>query len=283
MKQGMTLHASSSMTRSCVLVFAGLDPSGGAGIQADSQAIAAMGAHALPIVTTLTVQDNDRVYGITPVDPHIVQQQIEALINKIDIAAIKIGIVGSAAIAELIASCINTLRQNNPQLPVVLDPVLASGHGDDLTREDAIQIIAPLRKLATLITPNTLEAHKLTQKLTHKQTEQHTSEIQSIEQQADLLMQDSPHVLIKGGHAQDENVINRWFSQEQQRSWSWPRLQGEFHGSGCTLASAIAAGLAQGWSMETSLDKAQTYTQQALESAFAIAAGQLIPQRTHSE
>jgi hydroxymethylpyrimidine/phosphomethylpyrimidine kinase len=262
-----------------VLVFAGLDPSGGAGIQADSQAIAAMGAHALPIVTTLTVQDNDRVYGITPVDPHIVQQQIETLINKIDIAAIKIGIVGSAAIAELIASCINTLRQNNPQLPVVLDPVLASGHGDDLTREDAIQIIAPLRKLATLITPNTLEAHKLT----HKLTEQNTSEIQTIEQQADLLMQGTPHVLIKGGHAQDENVINRWFSQEQQRSWSWPRLQGEFHGSGCTLASAIAAGLAQGWSMETSLDKAQAYTQQALESAFAIAAGQLIPQRTHSE
>ena len=279
MKHGMTLNASSSMTRSCVLVFAGLDPSGGAGIQADSQAIAAMGAHALPIVTTLTVQDNDRVYDITPVDPRIVQQQIAVLINKIDIAAIKIGIVGSAAIAELIASSINTLRQNNPQLPVVLDPVLASGHGDDLTREDAIQIIAPLRKLATLITPNTLEAHKLTNKL----TEQHTSEIQTIEQQADLLMQDSPHVLIKGGHAQDENVINRWFSQEQQRSWSWPRLQGEFHGSGCTLASAIAAGLAQGWSMETSLDKAQTYTQQALESAFAIAAGQLIPQRTHSE
>ncbi len=279
MKHGMTLHASSSMTRSCVLVFAGLDPSGGAGIQADSQAIAAMGAHALPIVTTLTVQDNDRVYDITPVDPRIVQQQIAVLINKIDIAAIKIGIVGSAAIAELIASSINTLRQNNPQLPVVLDPVLASGHGDDLTREDAIQIIAPLRKLATLITPNTLEAHKLTNKL----TEQHTSEIQTIEQQADLLMQDTPHVLIKGGHAQDENVINRWFSQEQQRSWSWPRLQGEFHGSGCTLASAIAAGLAQGWSMETSLDKAQAYTQQALESAFAIAAGQLIPQRTHSE
>ncbi len=279
MKHGMTLHASSSMTRSCVLVFAGLDPSGGAGIQADSQAIAAMGAHALPIVTTLTVQDNDRVYGITPVDPRIVQQQIAALINKIDVAAIKIGIVGSAAIAELIASSINTLRQNNPQLPVVLDPVLASGHGDDLTREDAIKIIAPLRKLATLITPNTLEAHKLTNKL----TEQHTSEIQTIEQQADLLMQDTPHVLIKGGHAQDENVINRWFSQEQQRSWSWPRLQGEFHGSGCTLASAIAAGLAQGWSMEMSLDKAQIYTQQALESAFAIAAGQLIPQRTHSE
>jgi hydroxymethylpyrimidine/phosphomethylpyrimidine kinase len=275
MKLGMTLHASSSMTRSCVLVFAGLDPSGGAGLQADSQAIAAMGAHALPIVTTLTVQDNDRVYGITPVDPHIVQQQIAVLINKIDIAAIKIGIVGSAAIAELIVSCINTLRRKTPQLPVVLDPVLASGHGDVLTREDAIQIIAPLRKLATLITPNTLEAHKLTQSL--------DEEFQIIEKQATYLLQDTPHVLIKGGHAQDENVINRWFSQEQQRSWSWPRLQGEFHGSGCTLASAIAAGLAQGWSMEMSVDKAQIYTQQALESAFAIAAGQLIPQRTHSE
>jgi hydroxymethylpyrimidine/phosphomethylpyrimidine kinase len=275
MKYGMTLNASSSMTRPCVLVFAGLDPSGGAGLQADIQAISAMGAHALPIVTTLTVQDNDHVYGITPVDPHIVQQQIAVLINKIDVAAIKIGIVGSAAIAELIASCISTLRQNNPQLAVVLDPVLASGHGDDLTREDAAQIIAPLRKLATLITPNTLEAHKLTQ---HS-----TEELQTVEQQATYLLQDTPHVLIKGGHANDVNVINRWFSQEQQRSWSWPRLQGEFHGSGCTLASAIAAGLAQGWSMETSLDKAQTYTQQALESAFTIAAGQLIPQRTHSE
>jgi hydroxymethylpyrimidine/phosphomethylpyrimidine kinase len=272
-----------SSKRPCVLVFAGLDPSGGAGIQADIQAIDAMGAHALPIVTTLTVQDNDRVYGITPVDPHIVQQQIERLINKIDIVAIKIGIVGSAAIAELIASCISTLREKNSQLPVVLDPVLASGHGDDLTKEDAIQIIAPLRKLATLITPNTLEAQKLINKfehtLTHKHTEQHTAEIQTIEQQADLLMQDTPHVLIKGGHAQDARVINRWFSQEQQRSWSWTRLEGEFHGSGCTLASAIAAGLAQGWSMETSLEQAQTYTQQALESAFAIAAGQLIPQR----
>jgi hydroxymethylpyrimidine/phosphomethylpyrimidine kinase len=161
----------------------------------------------------------------------------------------------------------------------VLDPVLASGHGDDLTREDAIQIIAPLRKLATLITPNTLEAHKLT----HQRTEQHTAAIQTIEQQANLLRQDTPHVFIKGGHAQDASVINRWFSQDQQRSWSWTRLQGEFHGSGCTLASAIAAGLAQGWSMEMSLDKAQTYTQQALESAFAIAAGQFIPQRLSSE
>lgn len=273
--------------RPCVLVFAGLDPSGGAGTQADSQAIAAMGAHALPIVTTLTVQDNDRVYGITPVDPHIVQQQIAALINKIDIAAIKIGIVGSAAIAELIASCISTLRQKNPQLPVVLDPVLASGHGDVLTREDASQLIAPLRKLATLITPNSLEAHQLTlqltKQLTKQFTEQHTAAILTIEQQADLLMQDTLHVFIKGGHAQDENVINRWFSQEQQRSWSWTRLEGEFHGSGCTLASAIAAGLAQGWSMEAALEQAQTYTQQALQSAFAIAAGQLIPQRIHSE
>ena len=273
--------------RPCVLVFAGLDPSGGAGIQADIQAIAAIGAHALPIVTTLTVQDNDRVYGITPVDAHIVQQQIAALINKIDIAAIKIGIVGSAAIAELIASCIHTLRQKNPQLPVVLDPVLASGHGDVLTREDASQLIAPLRKLATLITPNSLEAHQLThqltKQLTKQLTEQHTAAILTIEQQADLLMQDTPHVFIKGGHAQDASVINRWFSQAQQRSWSWTRLEGEFHGSGCTLASAIAAGLAQGWSMEAALEQAQTYTQQALQSAFAIAAGQLIPQRIHSE
>ena len=132
------------MNKPCVLVFAGLDPSGGAGIQADIEAITAMGAHALAVITTLTVQDNDRVHSIHPVDAGIVREQTNALTNKIDIAAVKIGITGSRHNVATIAEAIKALRAKQPALPLVLDTVLASGHGDALSREDAVQMIQPL-------------------------------------------------------------------------------------------------------------------------------------------
>lgn len=253
--------------RSCVLVFAGLDPSGGAGIQADIEAIGALGSHALPIVTTLTVQDNDRVFGVYPVDADIIRQQANVLCAKMDIAAIKIGIIGSSEIAEVIAQTIRALRIKNPTLPVVLDPVLASGHGDVLTREDALQLLAPLRPLATLITPNVPEAKALSDGVNDRDV------------QAAHLLRDTPHVLIKGGHDVGDKVINQWFSKEKNLSWQWPRLAGAFHGSGCTLAAAVAAALAQGLLMEHALEEAQAYVQRSLSGAYAIAAGQLIPKR----
>src|SRR5471032_15271 len=116
--------------RVSVLVFAGVDPSGGAGIAADLQAIAAQGAHALTVVTALTAQDNDRVTAVWPVDSETLIRQAQTLIAKIAISAIKIGIPGSAANARAIAALIVQLRERQPDLPVVLDPVLASGHGD---------------------------------------------------------------------------------------------------------------------------------------------------------
>ncbi len=253
--------------RPCVLVFAGLDPSGGAGIQADIEAIGALGAHALPVVTTLTVQDNDRVFGVYPVDAEIIRQQVNVLCAKMDIAAIKIGIVGSIDIANVIAEIIRTLRIKNPALPVVLDPVLASGHGDVLTREDAIQLLAPLRPLATLITPNALEANALCDGANDRDA------------QAAHFLRYTPHVLIKGGHDVGDKVINQWFSKKKNRSWQWPRLEGAFHGSGCTLAAAVAAALAQGLLMEHALEEGQAYVQRSLSDAYAIAAGQLIPKR----
>lgn len=256
-----------SLRRACVLVFAGLDPSGGAGIQADIEAISAMGAHALPIVTTLTVQDNDRVFAVQAVDANIVRQQAQALMAKLPIAAIKIGIVGSHENVAVIAETIRTLRAHQPDLPVVFDPVLASGHGDALTRENAVQILEPLRRLATLITPNLPEAAAL------------CGGTAELEAQLAHLLRNTPHVLIKGGHGDDSNVVNRWFNGSKHRSWQWPRLAGEFHGSGCTLASAIAASLAQGQTMESALNGAQAFTQNSLEHAYAIADGQLIPSR----
>lgn len=251
----------------CVLVFAGLDPSGGAGMQADIQAISAAGVHTLPVITALTVQDNQHVHAVHPAEPSVLREQARVLIaqgTRID--AIKIGIVGSRANAQVIAEVIAELRVSNAALPVVLDTVLASGHGDVLTKGDAVQALVPLRKLATLLTPNLPEARAL-------------CGVDEVEAQASRLLEDAPHVLIKGGHGEGDTIVNTWFCADGRRDWQWPRLAGEFHGSGCTLASAIAARLAQGIRIEAALDVAQRYTQHCLEQAFRIADGQLIPGR----
>jgi hydroxymethylpyrimidine/phosphomethylpyrimidine kinase len=244
-----------------VLVFAGVDPSGGAGIAADILAIAAQGAHALPVITALTVQDNDRVFGVEPVAPALLRRQAQALIEKIAIDAVKIGIPGSAANAAVIAQLIAQLRLARPSLPVVLDPVLASGHGDVLNRDDAVLALASLLALTTVIVPNGPEALALGGVAT-------------------LRAQGCQHVLVTGGHGEDEVIVNRWFDSVcGEREWRWPRLPGEFHGSGCTLASAIAARLALGQALPEALDLAQTYCHAALAGAYAIAPGQLMPQR----
>jgi len=243
-------------SRPTVLVFAGADPSGGAGIAADILAIAAMGAHALPVITALTVQDNARVFEVMPVASDVVRRQALALIDTIAIHAVKIGIPGNRANAEAIADLIGQLRRHRPDLPVVLDPVLASGAGDFLTRADAL---APLLALATLTVPNLPEAQAL-----------------GLE---GGIGTGSGDVLVTGGHAEGAFVVNRWLSGIYERAWRWPRLPGQFHGSGCTLAAAIAARLACGDGMERALGTAQQYCHDALAGAFSIASGQRIPQR----
>jgi hydroxymethylpyrimidine/phosphomethylpyrimidine kinase len=249
-------------SRPTVLVFAGADPSGGAGIAADILAAAAMGAHALPVITALTVQDNDRVYEVLPVHCEVVRRQVLALMGKVAIHAVKIGIPGSRSNAVAIAGLIGQLRVRHPGLPVVLDPVLASGAGDALTREDPLGVLAPLLSLATLVVPNLPEARALWG----------TDE---------RVRRSGGDVFVTGGHAGGEVVVNRWFSGEREREWRWPRLPGAFHGSGCTLASAIAARLACGDSMEQALGTAQEYCHRALADSFAIAGGQRIPLRSN--
>ncbi|WP_257572750.1 hydroxymethylpyrimidine/phosphomethylpyrimidine kinase [Janthinobacterium sp. UMAB-56] len=244
-----------------VLVFAGVDPSGGAGIAADIVAIAAQGAHAMPVITALTVQDNDRVFGVEAVAPELLRRQAQALIAKIAIDAVKIGIPGSAANAAVIAQLIAQLRLARPDLPVVLDPVLASGHGDLLSRDDAVLALSPLLPVTTVIVPN-------------------GPETLALGGEKNLLAQGCQHVLLTGGHGEGEVIVNHWFdSAGGEREWRWPRLSGAFHGSGCTLASAIAARLAHGVPMQEALDGAQSYCHAALAGAYAIAPGQRMPQR----
>ena len=219
----------------------------------------------------MTVQDNDRVFAVHPIDAALLLQQAQVLAAKIDIAAVKIGIVGNRANAQAIADFIQQLRQRQPGLPVVLDPVLASGQGDALSQDDAVQALAPLLPLATLILPNLPEADALCG---------HAGQPQR--QAAQLQQRGCLHVLIKGGHGSGLQVSNHWYGDAASRSWHWPRLPGAFHGSGCTLAAAVAALLAQGKSMENALDAAQTYCQQALAASYAIAPGQRMLRRTSS-
>jgi hydroxymethylpyrimidine/phosphomethylpyrimidine kinase len=240
--------------RPCVLVFSGLDPSGGAGIQADIEAIAAQGAHALPIVTALTVQDNERVHEVVPVDAALIARQAMLLVDTMPIRAVKIGIPGSLANAETVACIVQLLRTRTPTLPVVLDPVLASGRGDPLARGNALAALAPLLAVATVATPNLPEA-------------------------AALGAVACPHLLVTGGHGNEDEVVNRWHSRDGVRDWRWPRLPGEFHGSGCTLASSLAARLALGDPMAQALDRAQRACNQALADAYAVTRGQRIPRR----
>jgi hydroxymethylpyrimidine/phosphomethylpyrimidine kinase len=241
--------------RPCVLVFSGLDPSGGAGIQADIEAIAAQGAHALPLVTALTVQDNERVVDVVPVDAGLLTCQAALLIDSMPVRAVKLGIPGNAANAEAIAGIVQLLRARQPALPVVLDPVLASGHGHPLGRGDALAALAPLLAVATVVTPNLPEAAALSGRM------------------------NCPHVLVTGGHGDGDEVVNRWHSRDGVREWRWPRLPGEFHGSGCTLASSLAARLALGDAMAQALERAQRSCNQALADAYLIAGGQRIPRR----
>jgi hydroxymethylpyrimidine/phosphomethylpyrimidine kinase len=253
--------------RRTVLVFAGADPSGGAGIAADILAIGAQGAHALPVITAITVQDNDRVYEVLPVDSDVVWRQALALMKKVRIDAVKIGIPGNRANADMIAEVIGKLRQTQPRLPVVLDPVLASGAGDALTRVDALARLLPL---ASVIVPNLPEAKALGDA---------TGTVS--EQAASMRARGCADVLVTGGHGEGALVVNHWFGAHGDKQWHWPRLPGAFHGSGCTLAAAIAARLACGDEMEHALYTAQQYCHRALEESFSIAPGQRIPQRAH--
>lgn len=257
-----------TVTRPCVLVFAGADPSGGAGISADILAITAQGAHPLVVLTAVTVQDNDRVFSVYPVDADVVYQQAQALINKIPIAAVKLGIIGNCANAEIIAKIIQQLRAIQVDLPVIVDPVLASGGGDVLSTEDALDVVAPLIPLASIVLPNLPELNRLSKK--------HTVH----EQAAEILKRGCQRVFIKGGHANGDVVHNILFDVHGSRSWDWPRLHGAFHGSGCTLASALAGMLATGMLMEEALAHAQQYCYTSLQYSYKIAVGQTIPLRS---
>ena len=253
-----------------VLLFSGTDPTGGAGIQADLLTLSSMGCHALTVVTAITVQDTAGVEDMLPIDAEWVTDQARVLLEDMPVAAFKVGMVGSvencAAIAEVVS--------DYPDVPLILDPVLASGRGDEMATEDMIDAMRELLiPQTTIITPNSLEARRL--------ADDGSDEERSLEDCANrILAMGCEYVLITGTHENTPQVVNTLYGQGGViRSDSWERLPGSFHGSGCTLASAIAATLANGLDIPEAVREAQEYTWQTLNAGFRPGMGQHIPDR----
>ena len=254
------------------MTFAATDPSSGAGLQADLLTIASMGCHPLSVVTAVTVQDTSGVDDVLPIDPEWVVDQARAMLEDVPVSAFKIGLLGSveniAAIAEVLA--------DYPDVPLVLDPVLSSGRGDELADDDMLDAMRELLiPQATLITPNSMEARRLAQDENNEDDDPSLAECARR-----LLLLGCEYVLITGAHEQTPKVINTLYSDLGVVSIdSWARLPGIYHGSGCTLASAIAALLAQGLDVPEAVKEAQEYTWQALNAGFRPGMGQHIPDR----
>jgi hydroxymethylpyrimidine/phosphomethylpyrimidine kinase len=253
-----------------VLAFAATDPSGGAGLQADVLTLASMGCHPLSVVTAATIQDTMGVEDVMPLDPEWVADQARCVLEDMPVTAIKIGVIGSieniTAIAEVVS--------DYPEVPLVLDPVLASGRGDEFATEE---MITALRELlipqTTIITPNSIEARRLVQ-------EDGEEDLDLAECARRLLALGCEFVLITGTHENTTQVVNTLYSQDGVvRTDSWERLPGSYHGSGCTLASAIAATIANGLNISDAVKDAQEYTWQTLKAGFRPGMGQHIPDR----
>lgn len=253
-----------SSTPKLVLCISGHDPGGGAGLQADIEAVGAQGAHALGVITALTVQDSRNVRRVEPIPVGIFAEQLELLLADSEIAAIKLGLLGSpdqaAVIRDVIARC---------RVPVVLDPVLRAGGGGELAAEAAARaILEQLLPVATIATPNADEARRLTGTKTPADCA------------ARLLASGCEQLLITGGDETTDEVENHWFHRSgESRVFRWPRLPRGFHGAGCTLASALAARLALGEPAPQALAHAQRYVQDALQRALQTGRGRAIPGR----
>lgn len=248
-----------------VLCVGGHDPSGGAGIIADAESVRAAGAFALTVVTALTDQDTRGLRRVYPQPAPQVEAQCRALIEDGTPAAIKIGLIGDVRLVPVLCRLID----DYPALPVVLDPVLASGAGKPLADEELVQaLLTQLLRRVTLVTPNLPEAVRL------------SGGRDAPECARRLRAAGTPWVLITGTHAETPGVTNRLYGNDgSEQAQTCERLPGEYHGSGCTLASAIAARLACGQAMPAAVAEAQTFTWTSLARAWRTGRGQFTPNR----
>lgn len=247
-----------------VLIVAGNDPSGGAGLAADIQAVTALGAHPAPVAAALTVQDTRNVSRVMALDPAFVAEQARSVFADLPVAAVKLGLLASADVGRAVAE---VLRAH--PVPLVVDPVLKASGGGVLAEEALLRVyLEELFPLATLVTPNADESRRLV-----PQAPDAPRRAQA------LLATGAAHVLLKGADEDTPEVHNALFSATGCEEFTWPRLPSVYHGSGCTLASAAAARLARGDAVPAAVREAQRYTWEALKRSWALGKGQPIPNR----
>jgi hydroxymethylpyrimidine/phosphomethylpyrimidine kinase len=254
-----------SFSPPAVLAFAASDPTSGAGLQADILTVAALGCHPLCALTAVTVQDTHGVERVQPLDAELVASQARRVLADIPVAAFKLGVLGSAAVVRAAAAVL----AEHPRVPVVLDPVLASARGDSFVDEEAVRaLLEHLLPLVTIVTPNSVEARRL------------SGGVALADCARALIARGCEYVLVTGTHEATPEVVNTLYgSRGEIRDDRWPRLPGSYHGSGCTLASALAASLAKGASVEEAVPRAQQFTWRALAAGYRPGGGQHVPHR----
>jgi hydroxymethylpyrimidine/phosphomethylpyrimidine kinase len=248
-----------------VLVVAGSDSGGGAGIQADIKTVTALGGFAATAVTALTAQNTLGVFGVVPVEASFVRQQIDVVLADIGADCVKTGMLVSAAVIETLA---DALDASAPDIPLVVDPVMLSSSGERLLDREAVDTLKHrLIARATVVTPNLAEAEALTGLAVR--------DIEDMRRAADKLLTLGVKVaVVKGGHLDGDTVHDLVATESGGYMLSSPRIETRHtHGTGCTLASAIATGLAQGLTTRAAIERAHAYVQQAIRTAPGLGQG----------
>ena len=251
--------------RGRILIIAGSDSGGGAGVQADIKTVTALAGYAATTITAVTVQNTLGVTGIHPIPAQTVADQIRTVLGDIGADAIKTGMLGSGDIIDTVFSI---LKREAPSIPLIVDPVMVAKGGAALIKGEAINAMkSRLLTIAALVTPNLPEAEVLTgRKIASPQDMRDAA--------AHLLALGPKAVLLKGGHLPGEHIVDIYVGPDGTQEWSDTRIDTRHtHGTGCTLASAIATGLAQGLSSIDSISRARIYVRRALETAPGFGRG----------
>jgi hydroxymethylpyrimidine/phosphomethylpyrimidine kinase len=257
----MPLQPSPSLSRRPqVLCLSGHDPTGGAGLQADIEAIAAGGGHALGLITALTVQDSHNVRRVVPVSLTLLQEQAAVLLADCPLAAIKVGLLADDAQAAWIAQLAAAQA-----VPLVLEPILRAGGGSELSPPQRFDALLPQ---VSVLTPNAAELERLVPGCDTL-----------LARARALCAQGCGSVLVTGGDVPGAEVINHWITAETHQVFRWPRIDHRFHGAGCTLAARLAVALASGLAVSQAVADAQAAVQAMLQRPHAVGRGRVIPGR----
>ena len=235
-----------------ILVIAGSDSGGGAGIQADIKTVTMLGGHAMTAITAITAQNTREVAEVFPLPLSLVEAQFRAVVDDIGVDAVKIGMLGTAALANSVHDLLLTLPRD---IPVVFDPVMIATSGGALAGDGTVEAMQRLLSLATVVTPN-------------------LPELEALGGEA-VVLASAPAMLVKGGHAEGDLIVDRLLTPHGEAArWQDTRIHTtSTHGTGCTLASGIATGLGQGMALEDAIDRARRFVRAALHAAPGVGTG----------